>query len=90
MHGIESLLREVVAEMQELGEQPPKPFSERNFSGEFLTRVPGELHRRLAIEAAEAGVSLNRLVSFKLALPISVGRPRTRPGKKKIVEKAGA
>jgi predicted HicB family RNase H-like nuclease len=29
-------------------------------------RVPPELHRRLALEAAEAGVSLNRIASEKL------------------------
>jgi len=30
-------------------------------------RVPAIVHRNLVIEAAEAGVSLNRLVSAKLA-----------------------
>ncbi len=50
--------------------------------GEFMTRVPGELHRRLAMEAAETGVSLNRLVSFKLALPMTSGRlAATKPSK---------
>jgi predicted HicB family RNase H-like nuclease len=29
-------------------------------------RIPPEVHRRLAIEAAEAGVSLNRLIGAKL------------------------
>ncbi len=32
-----------------------------------MIRVPPETHRRLAVEAAEAGVSLNRLASAKLA-----------------------
>jgi predicted HicB family RNase H-like nuclease len=32
-----------------------------------LVRVPPDIHRRLAAEAAEAGVSLNRLASAKLA-----------------------
>ncbi|MCB0114438.1 MAG: toxin-antitoxin system HicB family antitoxin [Caldilineaceae bacterium] len=30
-------------------------------------RVPPEVHRRLAVQAAEAGVSLNRLASAKLS-----------------------
>jgi predicted HicB family RNase H-like nuclease len=38
----------------------------RQFSGKFLVRIPPELHRRLTLEAAEAGVSLNRLASAKL------------------------
>jgi len=32
-----------------------------------MVRVPPEIHRRLAVEAAEAGVSLNRLASAKLS-----------------------
>jgi predicted HicB family RNase H-like nuclease len=39
----------------------------RKFSGKFMVRVPPELHRRLTMEAAEAGVSLNRLASSKLS-----------------------
>jgi len=30
-------------------------------------RVPPDLHRRLVLEAAESGVSLNRLASAKLS-----------------------
>ena len=33
----------------------------------FMVRVSPETHRALAIEAAEEGVSLNRLVSARLA-----------------------
>jgi predicted HicB family RNase H-like nuclease len=33
----------------------------------FLVRIPPSLHRRLALEAAEAGISLNRLASDKLS-----------------------
>jgi predicted HicB family RNase H-like nuclease len=32
-----------------------------------MVRVPPEVHRQLAIEAAEEDVSLNRLVSTKLS-----------------------
>ena len=39
----------------------------RAYSGRFMVRVPPEIHRALAIRAAEEGVSLNRLVSAKLA-----------------------
>jgi predicted HicB family RNase H-like nuclease len=39
----------------------------KQFSGKFMIRVPPEVHRQLTIQAAEAGVSLNRLVSAKLS-----------------------
>ncbi len=32
-----------------------------------MVRVPREIHRKLALSAAEQGVSLNRLVSNRLA-----------------------
>jgi len=46
---------------------PPRPLALRRYSGKFLVRVPPETHRRMAIEAAEEGVSLNRLASAKLS-----------------------
>lgn len=36
------------------------------YSGEFKLRIPPELHRELAIKAAEEKVSLNRLVNSRL------------------------
>ena len=48
-------------------EELPLPLSTRKYSGKFMVRVPPEVHRHLAIEAAESGVSLNRVVSAKLA-----------------------
>lgn len=67
--GIRALVRDVAADLRANGEPVPEPLAEKAFSGKFMTRVPSDLHRRLAIEAAEEGVSLNRLVSQKLAMP---------------------
>ena len=53
--------------MQANGEPLPVPFAEKNYSGNFQVRIPPEAHRNLVIQAAEAGISLNRLVSFKLS-----------------------
>ncbi|HME20431.1 MAG TPA: toxin-antitoxin system HicB family antitoxin [Acetobacteraceae bacterium] len=72
MRGIRALVADVVADMRANGEAVPEPFGERRYSGNFQTRIPSELHRLLAIEAAEAGVSINRLVSLRLALPAPV------------------
>jgi len=64
--GVRSVVADVVADMQANGEPIPEPIAIRRYSGNFMVRVPPELHRRLALEAAEAGVSLNRLASAKL------------------------
>ena len=70
MQGITTLVAAVVEDMTEASETVPEAMSDRRYSGSFVTRVPEQLHRTLAIEAAEAGVSLNRLVSYKLSMPI--------------------
>lgn len=64
--GIRQLVSDVFEDMKETGETPPEPIAERQFSGKFQVRVPPELHRQLALEAAEQNVSLNRLVSNRL------------------------
>jgi predicted HicB family RNase H-like nuclease len=71
LRGIRALVADVVADMRASGEAVPEPLAERTYSGKFQTRIPSELHRMLAIEAAEAGVSLNRLVSLRLAMPLA-------------------
>lgn len=71
MQGIATLVAAVVDDMVASGEPLPEAMSDRSYSGKFVTRVPEQLHRSLAIEAAEVGVSLNRLVTYKLALPVS-------------------
>ena len=64
--GIRMLVKESVDDMQASGEGVPEPLATKNYSGKFMVRVPPETHRSLAIQAAEAGVSLNRLVASRL------------------------
>lgn len=64
--GIRSLVTDVVADLESNGETAPEPFAERPYSGVFKLRIPPELHRALAIRAAEENVSLNRLVNSRL------------------------
>jgi predicted HicB family RNase H-like nuclease len=71
LRGIRALVADVVADMRANGEAVPEPLADRTYSGKFQTRIPSELHRRLAIEAAEAGISVNRLVSLRLAMPLA-------------------
>jgi predicted HicB family RNase H-like nuclease len=65
--GIRKLVAEAVADMEAAGELAPIPLAEKHYSGEFRVRVPPDVHRSLALQAAEQGVSLNRLASAKLA-----------------------
>jgi predicted HicB family RNase H-like nuclease len=65
--GLADVVGEVLTDLAASGESIPEPLSERSYSGRFVVRVPAEVHRRLAREAAEQHVSLNRLVSDRLA-----------------------
>jgi predicted HicB family RNase H-like nuclease len=67
LKGIRRIVADVVNDMRENGEEPPDPIASRRYSGKFMVRVPPEVHRDLALKAAEAGVSLNRLASAKLS-----------------------
>jgi predicted HicB family RNase H-like nuclease len=67
LKGIRRVVTEAVADMQAAGEVVPVPLAEKHYSGEFRVRIPPQVHRALATEAAEQGVSLNRLASAKLA-----------------------
>ena len=60
-------MSDCVSDMRTNGEAVPEPIADRGYSGKFMVRVPPETHRALAIRAAEQGVSMNRLVSARLA-----------------------
>ena len=66
--GIRRVIANVVDEMKASGEPVPEALSEKKYSGRFMVRIPSAVHRTLATEAAEQGVSINRLVSAKLAV----------------------
>ena len=69
LDGIAKVVAEVLKDMKKNRATPPEPLSLQEFKGKILVRVPPEQHRELAIEAADQGVSLNRLISKKLAQP---------------------
>jgi len=68
LSGIRALVAEVVRDMASSGEKVPAPIADRTYSGEFKVRIPPQAHRALVIQAAEQGVSLNRLASMKLCV----------------------
>ena len=65
--GIRRIVSDCLNDMQADGEEPPEPIADRTYSGKFLMSVPPETHRALVLRASEQGVSLNRLVSARLA-----------------------
>ena len=65
--GIRVVVAEVVNDLQTNGEPVPEPLATKTYSGRFMVRIPPTLHRQLALEAAEAGISLNRLASARLS-----------------------
>jgi predicted HicB family RNase H-like nuclease len=67
LKGIRKLVADIIIDMKKKGELIPEPLSGKRYSGKFIVRVPPDVHRRLAIEAAESGVSLNRVASAKLS-----------------------
>ncbi|MDZ7580032.1 MAG: toxin-antitoxin system HicB family antitoxin [Deltaproteobacteria bacterium] len=67
LKGIRKLVADVLLDMGINGETIPEPIACKRYSGKFMVRVPPDVHRKLAIQAAESGVSLNRIASSKLS-----------------------
>jgi predicted HicB family RNase H-like nuclease len=66
LKGIRKLVRVCILDLKKSKEEIPEALAVKQFSGKFMVRVPPEMHRLLTIQAAESGVSLNRLISSKL------------------------
>jgi predicted HicB family RNase H-like nuclease len=54
--------------MKEEGEEIPEPFGAKKYKGNITLRVPPDVHRRLVISSAEAGVSLNQYILSKIII----------------------
>jgi len=65
--GIRRVVLGAAKDMEANGEPVPEPLATRRYSGQFRVRIPPDVHRSLAMQAAEQGVSLNRLASAKLS-----------------------
>lgn len=66
LQGAVSLVTDILQDMDDNGEEAPEPLGSKSYSGKFQVRITPEAHRRIAMEAAEEGVSLNRLVASRL------------------------
>lgn len=66
LNGLTSLVEEVLLDMLTQGEDIPRPWDERAFSGKFNLRLGPELHKKVALDAAERNESMNSYVIKKL------------------------
>lgn len=68
LKGIRDTVANVISDMIDNKEEVPEPIACKHYSGKLMVRVTPDLHRKLALIAAENGVSLNRLINSKLFL----------------------
>ena len=66
LSGLTALVDEVVQDLVAEGEEIPAPWDERKFSGKFNLRLGPDLHKKVALEAAERHESINTFVMKKL------------------------
>ncbi|PKL77057.1 MAG: toxin-antitoxin system HicB family antitoxin [Candidatus Melainabacteria bacterium HGW-Melainabacteria-1] len=64
---LKQVLMTVLEDLMDSGEPIPVPLGDRTYSGRLNLRMSNYLHRQLAIEAAQQGVSLNQVINLKLA-----------------------
>lgn len=67
LRGLEDLIGGVVADLEEQGEEVPRPLADRTYSGKLNLRLGPALHRVVALEAAEAGLSINSYLVRKIS-----------------------
>lgn len=67
LHGIEALVVEVVADLIAEHEPVPAPIAESHYSGKLNLRLGPDLHRRVALAAAERGLSINTYLIHKVS-----------------------
>jgi predicted HicB family RNase H-like nuclease len=76
------LVEDYLATCTELGKQPCKPFK-----GSFNVRVTPELHRQVAMAAAEVGESMNAWISN--ALEAHIERQKAKPNTASVNQTSG-
>jgi predicted HicB family RNase H-like nuclease len=69
-------VEDYLAFCRERGEAPEKPFS-----GQFVTRIPPELHRQLDVAAALSGKSLNAWVTEQLQAAVQHAQATSATGR---------
>ena len=66
LKGIRNVVAEVISDMQSNDEPVPEPLANKHYSGIFTVRTTPDIHRNIALKAAECNVSINRFVNSRL------------------------
>lgn len=66
LRGLTSMVEGILQDMREGGEEVPAPWDERTFSGKFNLRLGPDLHKKVALEAAQRHESMNTYVIKQL------------------------
>jgi predicted RNase H-like HicB family nuclease len=69
---VKKVVRAVLKDLAASKEPIPAPYGKRPLGKRLNVELPESLHRQLAIEAAQQGLSLNQLITLKLEAPIPV------------------
>jgi len=64
--GAVELVKFVLSEMYSDGAIPPEPLALKKYSGNISLRMTPEQHRRITMESAEQGVSINQLLISRI------------------------
>ena len=79
-------VEDYLAFCKERGEEPDKPFS-----GQFVTRIPPELHRQVSLVASLSGKSLNAWVTDQLKAAVArMGMAGARKAKSAARRRSGS
>ncbi len=66
LEGLTELVADVLEDMAAEGEMIPAPWGERKFSGKFNVHLGSDLHKKVALMAAERNESMNTFVFKQL------------------------
>jgi predicted HicB family RNase H-like nuclease len=64
---IEKVVAATIKWLAETKELIPEPLGLKRYKGNLTLRVPEEVHKKLAIQSAENGVSINQYILAKIA-----------------------
>lgn len=72
LNAIKKKVNHELERLAQAGEEIPEPLSIKNYSGKLILRMSETLHRKLAQEATQDGVSLNQFINLKLAQDLDI------------------
>jgi predicted HicB family RNase H-like nuclease len=93
--GIRDLVSFVIADLRKAKKEVPEPLGAQKYGRQLHVRLPPNMHRELAFDAQEAGISLNRVIIDRLGgtftrvrEPAPVRAAQRAPAMKKAAKKA--